>query len=163
MADRISFTVLGKPQPQGSMKGFVLPGKDGGKPRAILTSANEKMKPYRQQVGWAALDARAKAGHHGLFADKQIAVGIEMKFYFERPPSISKKRLHIAVKPDIDKLCRSTIDAMTGIMFADDAQIIQLSAEKYYGIPERAEIAVTNLELSLAPTMFGHKESGPPC
>ncbi len=154
MADRIEFAVLGRPQPQGSMKGFVLKGKDGAKPRAILTSDNSKMKPYRQQVGWAALDARAKAGYNALFAEKQIAVSVEFKFYFEKPPSISKKRVHIAVKPDIDKLCRSTIDAMTGIMFADDSQIIQLSASKYYGLPERAEIAVTNLEAAVIPRMF---------
>lgn len=145
MIESISFTVLGRPQPQGSMKGFVLPGKGGAKPRAILTSDNTKMKPYRQQVGWAALDARAKAGHAGLFAEKQVAVGVEFKFYFEKPPSISKKRVHISVKPDIDKICRSTIDAMTGVMFADDAQIIQLIASKNYGLPERAEITVTNL------------------
>jgi len=154
MPDRISFTVLGRPQPQGSMKGFVLPGKDGKKPRAILTSDNTKMKPYRQQVGWAALDARAKAGYAGLFAEKQVAVGVEMKFYFEKPPSISKKRQHISVKPDIDKICRSSIDAMTGVLWADDAQIIQLIASKHYGIPERAEIVVTNLESTETPRML---------
>ena len=160
MPDRISFTVLGKPQPQGSMKGFVLPGKDGKKPRAILTSDNTKMKPYRQQVGWAALDARAKAGHTTLFAEKQVAVGVEFRFYFEKPPSITKKRQYISVKPDIDKICRSTIDAMTGIMFADDAQIIHLDASKYYGLPERAEITVTNLEGGVTPRMFDENGLG---
>jgi Holliday junction resolvase RusA-like endonuclease len=160
MADHIAFIVLGRPQPQGSMKGFVLPGKDGGKPRAILTSANTKMKPYRQQVGWAALDARAKAGHNGLFAEKQIAVSVEVKFYLEKPPSISKKRVHLSVKPDIDKLCRSTIDAMTGIMFADDSQIVQLQASKYYGVPERVEIVVTNLEVGVVPHIFDENGLG---
>lgn len=158
MVNKISFTVLGRPQPQGSMKGFVLPGKDGKKPRAILTSDNTKMKPYRQQVGWAALSARAGAGYSGLFAEKQVAVSVEMKFYFEKPKSVSKKRLHMVVKPDADKISRSTIDAMTGILFADDAQIIQLSASKYYGLPERAEITVTNLEGGVTPRMFD--ESG---
>ena len=157
MPDRISFTVLGTPQPQGSMRGFVLPGKDGKKPRAILTSDNTKMKPYRQQVGWAALKARADAGYAGLFADKHVAVGLEMKFYFAKPPSVSKKRLHMVVKPDADKISRSTIDSMTGVLFADDAQIIQLSASKYYGLPERAEITVTNLEAGVTPRMFDEK------
>jgi Holliday junction resolvase RusA-like endonuclease len=133
------------------MKGFVIPGKGGAKPRAILTSDNTKMKPYRQQVGWAALEARAKAGYNGLFAEKQVAVGVEFKFYFEKPYSISKKRIHISVKPDIDKICRSTIDAMTGVIFSDDAQIVQLIASKNYGLPERAEITVTNLEGTEAP------------
>ena len=154
MAERISFTVLGKPQPQGSMKGFVIQGKDGKKPRAILTSDNSKMKPYRQQVGWSALDARARAGYAGLFADKHVAVGVEFKFYFEKPPSISKKRTNYVVKPDVDKLCRSTFDALTGILFSDDSQVIQLIASKHYGLPERAEITVTNLESTEPPRML---------
>lgn len=143
---QISFTVLGKPQPQGSMKGFVIPGKGGAKPRAILTSDNTKMKPYRQQVGWAALKASSDAGIEGLFAEKHVAVGVEMRFYFAKPPSISKKRIHAVVKPDLSKLVRSTEDALTGVIYCDDAQIVQLTASKHYGLPERAEIMVTNLE-----------------
>lgn len=137
MVDHIYFTVLGKAQPQGSIKAFMI----GGKPR--LTSDNTKMKPYRQQVGWSALDARTDAGYSGLFAEKHVAVGVDIKFYFAKPPSISKKRIHVVVKPDIDKICRSSIDAMTGILYADDAQIISLTAIKEYGIPERVEISVT--------------------
>lgn len=137
MVDHIYFTVLGKAQPQGSIKSFMI----GGKPR--LTSDNTKMKPYRQQVGWSALGARAEAGYSGLFADKHVAVGVDIKFYFAKPPSISKKRIHVVVKPDIDKICRSSIDAMTGILYADDSQIISLTATKEYGIPERVEISVT--------------------
>ncbi len=157
MPDRISFTVLGTPQPQGSMKGFVLPGKDGKKPRAILTSDNTNMKPYRQQVGWAALKARADAGYADLFADKHVAVGLEMKFFFSKPPSVSKKRTQMVVKPDLSKLIRSTEDAMTGVIYADDAQVVQFSVSKEYGVPERVEIVVTNLE-PVTPRMFD--ESG---
>lgn len=159
MADSISFTVLNRPEPQGSTKAFVLPGKDGGKPRAILTSDNAKMKPYRQQLGWAANDAREKAGYLGLFAEHHVAVELEMKFFFARPPSIKKSRIHLVVKPDLDKICRSSIDAMTGILFADDAQVIKMTASKEYGIPERAEITVTNLEC-VTPRMFDEKGMG---
>ena len=123
-----------------------MPGKGGAKPRAILTSANAKMKPYRQQVGWAALESSNAAGIDGLFAGKHIPVAVEMRFYFEKPPSIPKKRTQYVVKPDLSKLIRSTEDALTGVIFNDDAQIIQLVASKHYGIPERAEIVVINLE-----------------
>jgi Holliday junction resolvase RusA-like endonuclease len=136
------------------MRGFVLPGKGGAKPRAILTSDNTKMKPYRQQVGWAALRACSEAGIDGLFAEKHVAVGVEMKFFFAKPPSVSKKRIHLVVKPDVDKISRCCSDAMTGIVWADDAQIIQLSASKQYGIPERTEIVVTNLEGGTPSRMF---------
>lgn len=159
MADRISFTVLGTPQPQGSMKGFVLPGKDGGKPRAILTSDNTKMKPYRQQVGWAALKARGDAGYGGLFAEKHVPVSLDMKFFFAKPPSVSKKRTAMVVKPDLSKLVRSTEDSLTGVIYCDDAQIVRMAVSKEYGIPERVEITVTNLEC-VTPRMFDEKGLG---
>jgi len=143
------------------MRGFVLPGKDGKKPRAILTSDNTKMKPYRQQVGWAALKARADAGYSSLLLRKHVAVGVEMKFYFEKPPSVSKKRVHLVVKPDVDKTARCCFDAMTGIMFADDAQIVQMVVSKEYGLPERTEITVINLETGVTPRMFDEKGLAP--
>ncbi len=116
----------------------------GGKPR--LTSDNSKMKPYRQQLGWTAIESKNSAGIDGLFAEKHVPVSVEFRFYFTKPKSISKKRMHIVVKPDIDKICRSSIDAMTGIMYADDAQIVEIRASKHYGDPERAEVIVKNLQ-----------------
>jgi Holliday junction resolvase RusA-like endonuclease len=140
MTNRIAFTVLDKPQPQGSTRGFVIPGKGGAKPRAIVTSDNKKMKPFRQQLSWAALQACEAAGISGLFADKHVPVAVEFKFYFAKPLSISKKRTKMVVRPDLDKICRSTCDSLTGILWVDDAQIVQLVSSKHYGLPERAEI-----------------------
>ena len=34
---------------------------------------------------------------------------------------------------DIDKLCRGVLDALTGVVFADDAQVVRLTAGKNYG------------------------------
>lgn len=132
----LAFTVLGTPQPQGSMKGFVINGQ------ARLTSANAKMKPYRQQVGQTALAVRAENGCHEVWAGRHIPVAVIYDFYFAKPKSARKGRKQHAVKPDIDKLVRSTTDALTGILYADDGQIVRLSASKWYGLPERAEIRV---------------------
>ena len=35
-------------------------------------------------------------------------------------------------KGDIDKLCRSTLDALTLSAIADDSQVVSLEARKYY-------------------------------
>ena len=35
-----------------------------------------------------------------------------------------------ACPPDIDKLCRAVLDALTGVMYADDRQVVALSARK---------------------------------
>ena len=62
------------------------------------------------------------------------AIILRLDFHFLRPASISqKKRPHVTVYPDLDKLCRATFDALTGILWADDAQVIEVTATKTYG------------------------------
>lgn len=141
--DQIKFTVYARPEPQGSTKGFLLKGKWGQKDRVILTSANKKLKPYRQELTNTAMVTLSDTGTQRPMAAKQIPISITLDFYFEKPTSVSKKRSHISVKPDLDKICRSTIDALTGIIYQDDAQIVELSARKHYGLPERAEITAS--------------------
>lgn len=145
MTDSISFTVYGTPAPQGSTKAFVVAG------RAHITADNKKTKPYRQEVAGAALVERGKAGVHAIFAAKHVPVVVTYRFYFERPPSIPKRRLLHVVKPDIDKLVRSTTDALTGTLYADDAQIVSCEAHKYYGSPARVEITVKLAQDTYAP------------
>jgi Holliday junction resolvase RusA-like endonuclease len=133
MSEHIIFTVLGKPEPQGSMKAFVIKGK------ARLTSANTKMKSWRQEVGWAALDAWRDGEP---FAAKHVPVKVDYLFVINPPPSKPKRRLAPAVKPDIDKLIRACTDALTGILYVDDGQVVECHARKIYGQPERTEITV---------------------
>jgi Holliday junction resolvase RusA-like endonuclease len=139
MSQRIEFTVLGTPRPQGSMKAFVIDGQ------ARLTSDNAKMKPWRQQVGQTALAERAGIGCFEVWAGRHIAVGIRMDYYFARPKSARKRILHV-VKPDRDKLDRAIGDALKGILYADDGQIVEGSSQKHYGLPERAVITVWKVE-----------------
>jgi crossover junction endodeoxyribonuclease RusA len=47
-------------------------------------------------------------------------------------------------KPDLDKLTRSILDALTGVVLDDDAQIVRLLAEKVYArTGERPGVEVT--------------------
>jgi len=146
---QVKFTVYARPVPQGSMKGFVIKGKWGAKDRAILTSDNSKLKPFRGEVTREAMVALRNAGLSEPMAEKHVPVSIVMDFYLERPASIPKKRKEMVVKPDCDKICRSTIDALTGILYADDAQIVEISARKHYGVPERVEVSATIIGESL--------------
>lgn len=136
----IQFTVYAKAQPQGSARAFMVKG------RPIITSTNKKLKPYRQELTLAAMACMEERGEMKPFAEKHVPVRVDMVFYLERPPSIPKKREHLVVKPDADKLIRATTDSLTGILYADDAQIVGLSALKKYGTPERVEIMVQILE-----------------
>jgi Holliday junction resolvase RusA-like endonuclease len=47
----------------------------------------------------------------------------KMEYYYTRP----------AHMPDIDKLLRAVMDALTGIAYADDSQVIECMVSKVYG------------------------------
>jgi Holliday junction resolvase RusA-like endonuclease len=135
----MNFTVYAKPQPQGSAKAFVT--KEG---KAIVTSDNTKLKPYRHTVTAVVRQECIDQGWNLPLAGKHVPCSIGLKFFFERPPSIPKRRVEMVVKPDIDKLIRATLDALKGVLFADDAQVVALSPSpsKHYGSPERVEISI---------------------
>jgi Holliday junction resolvase RusA-like endonuclease len=140
---RINFTVDGKPAPQGSMKGVAITRADGT-PGTIFKSDNPRTHPYRKQVAWAALRARAAAGiTNELFAPAGVAVRMGMTFVFVRPKSAPKTRVFHTVKPDCSKLIRSTEDAMIGVIYEDDCQIVGYDTlEKIYGEAECVHVSV---------------------
>jgi Holliday junction resolvase RusA-like endonuclease len=52
--------------------------------------------------------------------------------------------------PDLDKLQRSTLDALTGVLFKDDSQVCRILAMKCYcleGELEGCEIVVEGVEV----------------
>jgi len=133
----LQFTVLGTPHGQGSMRGVL--SKTG---KVVMKADNPQMKPYRQEVGWTALRARNEAGCNQLFAGRHAPVALTLKFVLAPPKTIPKGRTSPSVKPDLDKACRAVCDALTGILWNDDGQVVALMAEKVYGLPERTEITV---------------------
>lgn len=126
----IAFTVYGKPQPQGSTRAFIPKGWS----RPIITSDNKKMRPWREQIAAEAILANASMVHG--------PVAITMHFYFRRPKGDPHRQSH-TVKPDLDKLCRSCLDSLTGVVLNDDAQVVKIIAEKEYTYGnERAWICI---------------------
>jgi Holliday junction resolvase RusA-like endonuclease len=144
--EQVKFTAYVRPEPQGSMKAFIVKGKWGAKDRATITSDNKKMKPYREVVTLTAINALKDSGLQAPVAGKHVPVSLVLDFYLAKPPSVPKKRTRMVVKPDLSKLVRSTEDAMTGILYVDDAQIVEESVRKHYGVPERVEVSMTILE-----------------
>lgn len=73
-----------------------------------------------------------------------------MALYFtlERPASVSaKKRPYPITKPDADKLARAVWDALKGIIYTDDSQIVRLTLSKDYGDAPGVIIQVWELDL----------------
>jgi len=154
--DSISFTAYVTPEPQGSMKAFIPKGWN----RAIITSDNKDLKSYRQEVSKAALEQRAKIGFYDVMFGKHSPVSAVFNFYFAKPDSVSKKRTQHVVRPDLSKLIRATEDALTGIIYTDDAQIVSIKAEKFYGLPERVEVTVSGKVSEIPQSLFMTSEDG---
>ncbi len=135
----IAFTVYGKPQPQGSTRMFPIKTPTGN--HMVLTSANRKLKPWRQEVASMALQARA-VGRVNMAEAFNRPVRVRTNCYFAPPKKMPSGRTGMTVKPDIDKILRGILDSLTGILYKDDAQVVEALAVKLYGLPERAEIEV---------------------
>lgn len=44
--------------------------------------------------------------------------------------SLEARRTTVAIKPDVDNLAKFLLDAMTGVLFEDDSQIVELNVHK---------------------------------
>lgn len=141
----IRFTVLGRPQPAGSKKAFV--NRHTGK--VIVTEDAKRSKPWQQQVGDTALAHRDQLNGELLGGPLEL----EVTFVLARPKGHFRtgKNAHLlrdsapsrpAVKPDTTKLLRAVEDALTGVLWRDDAQVVDQYARKVYGAPERVEITI---------------------
>jgi crossover junction endodeoxyribonuclease RusA len=72
-------------------------------------------------------------------------VRVTMAFYLPRPQSLPKRVSAHVKAPDLDKLTRAVFDALTGVAFHDDAQVVDLVATKRYacaGDPPHVDIRV---------------------
>ena len=130
----VSFFVAGLPKPQGSKRAFMPPN---ARHPVVVESAGEPLKDWRASVSHAAQE---QAVH---FAGP---VAVLLAFTFPRPKGhfgtgrnseVLKASAPVrhTKKPDIDKLSRAVLDALTHIVFADDSAVIELQASKEYGVP----------------------------
>lgn len=118
--------VYGQPAPQGS-KRFVGLAKHSG--RGIMIESSKAVKPWREAVKFAAMEARAGA------PPLDEALVVRMIFTVPKPKSASKTRTtYPAKKPDVSKLQRSTEDALTDAgVWRDDALVVEYErAAKVY-------------------------------
>jgi Holliday junction resolvase RusA-like endonuclease len=82
------------------------------------------------------------SGYPTFAAGVPLAMSID--FYLSRPRSISKKREFPTTRPDIDNYIKLIFDALDGVLFSNDSQIIRLLARKQYGEP-RIELEITEI------------------
>jgi crossover junction endodeoxyribonuclease RusA len=115
----------GIPAPKGSARAIVT--RDG-KARLIASGTDTNkhaLVAWAASVGWSARAAMVRP------LDGPVRVLCE--FVFARPKSHTRAERAITSKiskPDGDKLLRSTLDALTGLAYVDDAQVSDMRAVK---------------------------------
>jgi len=120
--------VPGKATPQGSKKGFVINGK------AILVDASGGNKEWRKKV-----TDSVKA--HKEYIRYKGAVNVSLGFFMEKAKS-NKKQFMIQ-KPDIDKLARSVLDALTDSeVIEDDSRIVHLTINKLWAEEQSPGVSI---------------------
>lgn len=144
---RVVFRVSGRPVPQGSM----------------VATYNRRMgvAHVHHVQGQALAQWRASIREGALRAGAKIEVGpvlFSVRFGMQRPKShmtlrggkFVVKMDHYydlpAVQPDLDKLLRAAMDALTGVCYADDGQVTGIYAEKVYS--EFTEIVVSDASMA---------------
>jgi crossover junction endodeoxyribonuclease RusA len=154
----IEFVVPGRAVPQGGMTAFVKGN------RAFVTHKRPKeLGDFRARVALAAQHAGAEM--------VKGAVRLDVAFSLIRPKSHmgTGRNAHLVkgsspryptTNPDIDKLLRSLLDALTQVCFADDNQVTQINVTKSYTAPGDAPCTYVRLtELEAAQESLEEREA----
>jgi Holliday junction resolvase RusA-like endonuclease len=133
---------------------FTIPGEPQGKarPRVVKDKRTGKTKAYTpdKTVAYEELVRaryKAVAGNDNF---KEHSLEVCVTAYFGIPKSKSKKQkalmlsnvIYPVKKPDCDNIAKIICDALNGIAYKDDSQIVKLSVYKAY-----AEIPSVKVEI----------------
>lgn len=155
-ASRISFFVPGLPATQGSKVHL-------GKGRIV--DSCKRLKPWRAAVAAAAIDA-----HSGPILTGPVRLAVD--FHLPRPKwhhgtgrnagtiKPSAPPLPI-VKPDLSKMLRAVEDAMRGIIWRDDSQVVICESAKLYADEPLQPGALVSIHAIPDGDTMGHDEPNP--
>lgn len=147
---QLTFTVLGDPQPQGS--------KTLMRSRFIIESNKARLEPWRESIRAAAhaaqlatLNEPPAPGWRAL----EGPIAISLAFTMRTPKTRPRWRHYPDGRPDLDKLIRAVLDALTSIgTWLDDGQVISIVAIKTYstaGSPPRLTVELHTIAGSDTP------------
>lgn len=137
----VTFAVPGRPVPQGSLSPFV-----HAQTGRIVTPQKPALLDWRRTVAGHARQAGLRP------TDEACCVTITA--LYRRPAShrlksggLSRRApRHRTQTPDIDKVCRAVLDALTGVAWHSDAQVVALQAVKAWGGDDRVTITIAIID-----------------
>lgn len=128
MSQRFELFVEGKPESQGSMR--IYNGR-------IVHSAGRGLRAWRDKI--------ANQVNEALLAIQQPVwdgpVTLDLTFYLPMTSKTQVDRAAHIKRPDLDKLARAVLDALTQAgLYIDDCQVSSLRLQKKYGLTPGVQI-----------------------
>lgn len=136
------FTVEGKPQGKARARTFY--DSRRGKMQSVTP---EQTKSYEDLIRW-----KYKAAGGKYYGDLTLQVNIQA--FYPIPKGFSKAKKNDAIagnlrpttKPDCDNIIKVVLDALNGVAYYDDKQVICVSCNKYYGETGYIKIQIKELQ-----------------
>ena len=133
---------------------FVVPGRPQPKERPRVTRSGYSFTPPRTKEYEALVIEQAKkSGTLPQSPIEETPLKMIIWCYMPIPTSWSRKKQELAIqgkllpakRPDIDNLGKIVMDALNGVAYKDDAQIVQLVINKIYSEEPRLDVLIDEM------------------
>lgn len=156
--DTICVTLPGDPRGKGRHRSRIVRARDNR--QFIHNYPDTETKKYEERLRNAAL--LAMSGHAMLSGALEVWVVAK----FAVPASWSNKRREQALngairptgKPDYDNLAKVATDAFNGLLYADDAQVVECTISKVYSREPSLTVTVSPVALVASDLFTGNDQ-----
>ena len=133
---------------------FTIKGDPKSKQRPIFSAKNGKVRVFSGKSTSSFENLVKMCAQEHIEKPLENAVGMHIKFFLHRPKYLVWKTkpmpaVYTDKRPDLDNLVKAVVDGLNGVAFKDDAQIVNLQAEKLYHSGSggaRTEIKIWKIE-----------------
>jgi Holliday junction resolvase RusA-like endonuclease len=128
--------------------------KGKGRPRFSRVGSFTKIYTDKQTLTYEAMIATFAKQAMGGTEPLKTPVSVFLYVRLPIPQSYPKKRREACLngaekpckKPDIDNIAKTYLDAMNGVIFVDDTQVIDLHVKKLYAAEAGVDVMVMEAE-----------------
>ena len=133
---------------------FVIMGEPQGKGRPRFARSGRTYTPEKTAAYEKAAALAYKRRYQGKSFEKGVPLEMRIRAYCKVPQSASKAKkadmlsgkVRPIKTPDADNIAKIICDALNGVAYHDDAQIVRIAVEKYYGAAGYVEVALKEVK-----------------